>query len=232
MLHNWDKRIKILRISTVVIVFVLIMLLLLAGFTIYGNKVGNFIIKVNQDDIKLSLSVDESLNNLTGRLAFSGLDGQNNATYSNIPSNIVEGLGEKNDWYGEHYIAYSFYLINKGSAAIDYDVSLDVVDTVGDPLSILRVLIIEGDGVDKTEGIVYAKPEASEENAAYLRANTDYETVPFKNDIQLIERHEIELMPNVPVKYTIVIWIEGWDVECVDERIDDRVKMELTFTGK
>ena len=38
-----------------------------------------------------------------------------------------------------------------------------------------------------------------------------------------------DFQPEDKVKYTIVIWVEGWDMDCTDERLQDRIKMKLDF---
>lgn len=228
--RGWDKRIKTMRVSTIAILVTLILLILFAGFTIYGNRVGNFIINVNNEGVQLALSVNEDLSKPTARLALSGIDGQRDATYTDIPDDIALGLGEKNDYYGQRYLAFSFYLINNSTTTVDYDMELNIIDTIGDPLSILRLMIIEGDQ-EKDTGIVYALPEATEEGAEQLRQHTDYTTTPHLSDTQIFKKTVIDLKPGDAVKYTVVIWIEGWDIECTDYRIGDRIKMELTFFG-
>lgn len=46
---KWLKRLQMMRISKIVIAVSLALSVIFAGFTIYGNKVGNFIINVSND---------------------------------------------------------------------------------------------------------------------------------------------------------------------------------------
>ncbi|MBQ9482409.1 MAG: hypothetical protein IJU84_09605, partial [Clostridia bacterium] len=159
---RWEKRLKHMRISTIAILVSLILLIMFAGFTIYGNKVGNFIINVSNDGVYLTLSVKEDMSERTSRLTFSGLSGQGDATFIDIPSDISTGIGDKTDKSRLRYMAYSFWLINEGNASVDYIMDLNVIDTVGDPLSVLRVMVIEGDKPrDDASNVIFAQPEAS-----------------------------------------------------------------------
>ena len=109
---------------------------------------------------------------------------------------------------------------------MDYDMSLNVVDSVGRAIDIMRVMIIEGDAEG---GDIYANPEASEEGENWLKQHTSYETIAFISEKQLMAKRVTDFQPEDKVKYTIVIWVEGWDMDCTDERLQDRIKMKLDF---
>lgn len=232
---KWDKRLKIMRLSTVIIAVCLVLLVIFAGFTYYGDKVGNFVISIHNSDIKLALSEKEDLSDATARLTVKGMENQTLATYSFIPDDISAGLGSKNDLNDYYYMAFSFYLINYSSSAVDYDVSLNIIDTIGDPTGALRVLLIEGDG-GKDAGTVYAKEEASESDKQWLDEQLKnfqpYEASYFLTEKQIFYQRKIDLQPNDKVKYTVVIWLEGCDIDGNNARYGERIKMEMNFYGK
>lgn len=231
-LRGWEKRLRLLRVSSTIIIFTIVALMLLAGFTFYGRQVGNFVINVGDKDINLALSIDPTLTETTSRLAFSGIKDQKDSTYVRIPDNIEEGLGIKNDELKRNYIAYSFYLINLSKVSVDYDMTIDVLDKTGNPLDILRILVLEGENVQKSAAAVYAKAEATEENQTWVDEHAGYKALPFIDDQILVSRTELDLQPNVAVKYTVVIWIEGWDAECDDSHLGDSIKLEMNFNAK
>jgi hypothetical protein len=220
-----------MRVSTIAIIIALLLLLLFAGFTVYGNKVGNFVVNAENNGSKLlSLSMEEDLSDATSRLALGSLSGQSPSTYTDIPDDVSEGLGVKNDTSTRRYLAFSFYLINGSTVPFDYDMSLTITGTTGDPLSVLRILVIEGE-TSKTNGTVYARDEETEEAKAYLEAHTSYTTTSFLSEKQIFNKRVTDLSVGEVIKYTVVIWIEGWDVECTDARIGDSVKMQMDFTA-
>ena len=169
---KWEKRLKVMRISTIAILVALILLILFAGFTIYGNKVGNFVISVGRDKLNISLSEYEDLSNRTSRLVFSGLNNQGDSTFVDLPKNLSLGIGDKSDRVTNRYLAYSFYLINENDIKIDYRIELIVIDSIGDPLSILRVMLIAGDKeINNPANYIFAKEEPTEESQNNLLYN-------------------------------------------------------------
>lgn len=237
----WTKsRLKMMRISSIAIIVTLVLLLIFAGFTFYGNKVGNFVVNVNNDGAKLALSKTEDLSDVTSRLVVEGTERQTNATLSHIPDNISEGIGLKTkdetvitrtgEEVVSRYMAFSFYLLNYSDYAVNYTMALTVYDVLGDPLSCLRVLVIEGDAA-KTDGTIFAQNETSEQKQQELYARQKYTTTDFFSDTQLIYREFKDFRPNTKVKYTFVFWLEGWDESCTDARMDDRMKLSLEFNA-
>lgn len=128
---KWLKRLQMMRISKIVIAVSLALSVIFAGFTIYGNKVGNFIINVSNDGAHIAATMKEDLSDLSSRLSVSGLEGQGATTYEDIPRSIARGIGNKSDTVYQTYMAFSFYLVNKTERSVDYDMSLNVVDSVG-----------------------------------------------------------------------------------------------------
>ena len=210
---KWLKRLQMMRISKIVIAVSLALSVIFAGFTIYGNKVGNFIINVSNDGAHIAATMKEDLSDLSSRLSVSGLEGQGATTYEDIPRSIARGIGNKSDTVYQTYMAFSFYLVNKTERSVDYDMSLNVVDSVGRAIDIMRVMITE----------------ASEEGENWLKQHTSYETIAFISEKQLMAKRVTDFQPEDKVKYTIVIWVEGWDMDCTDERLQDRIKMKLDF---
>jgi hypothetical protein len=230
---HWKHRLKLLRISTFAILASLAVLLLFAAFTLYGNKVGNFVVAIgnNDDSAQLSLSMTEDLSDATTRLSVNTLSSQTNATYRWIPDNISSGIGDKNDNNKFYYTAFSFYLVNASkSSTVDYEMTLKITQSVGEPLSVLRFMIIEGDD-DKSNGTVYALEEETAEQTAQLEQSAGYTTQPLYSADTVAKKSYYALGAGERQKYTVVIWVEGYDPDCNDERVDDRVRLEMDFTA-
>lgn len=236
---RWIKRLKVMRVSTVGIIVSIILLLIFAGFTIYGNKVGNFVISVDFDNIKLSLSAYEDYSHQTERLTFNGLNAVDNTSYGFLPDNVAEGIGEKsvnNRKTKTSYMAFSFYLINNSEKAVDYLMNLNVVGTVGDPLPIIRVMLIDGDkSTFDTGNRIYALKESSRENERILNEGLNeirpYQTEDFISERRIFSINVHDFAAGAKEKYTVLIWLEGCDAECTNERIGSRVKLQLDFIG-
>jgi len=226
-IDKWVKRIKLNRISKIVIPVALVLLVLFAAFTYYGTQVGNFVVNVDNDDALISVSMTDDLSDTTTRLSVPALDGQNLATLTDIPSDIERGIGVKSDYEGYTYFAVSFYLINVSDRSVDYDVSMKIIDNVGVGRDIVRIMLIEGDN----DGVVYAEAEDSDEAASLLKEQCGYETVDFVSDSIVFAHHVNDLYAGVKIKYTVVLWMEGWDELAVDGCEGSRVKMQMDFVA-
>jgi hypothetical protein len=79
---------------------------------------------------------------------------------------------------------------------------------------------------------VYSKPEKSDEDREYLRKNNAYaDTIDFVSDYTIFTRRVTNLGPGETTKYTIILWIEGWDPDCDDSIIGEQVKTSIDFVG-
>ena len=175
----------------------------------------------------LSLTIDENKQALTTSLHAPPLLKATDTQYSDIPENIDEGLGSKNT---NSYFAYSFYLIGGSDLAQEMNYSLTMTLKVASNAleDAVRVMIIK-DGCRT----VYAQPnDDGSSKLIYYAANHSDEpqiigaTVPFKNNKHIIlEPYKIK--PGVEQKYTIVMWIDGWD--SVNEMKGGTFNSELKF---
>lgn len=171
--------------------------------------VDRFTITVSQQ--YLSLTIDENKEEMATVLRAPPLLKATDTQYSDIPDNIDEGLGSKNTY---SYFAYSFYLIGGGdlNQEMNYSLTMTLNVASNEIENAMRVMIIK-DGCRT----VYAQPNNDgSSKLIYYAANHEDEpqiigaTVPFKNNKHIIlEPYKIK--PGVEQKYTIVMWIDGWD---------------------
>lgn len=241
------KRLKLLRISKYAIIICLLLSIIFAGFTVYGANTGNFNVYVQESDVNLAVYMTDDKSDMSAHLTVPTLDEMFDCTYAFLPTDIStqgseeRGLGSKND-RDNHYLAFSVMLVNLSERGVDYGMALTVTETRtgsggGEVLNAMRVAVIEGDNPLNTAKI-YAKPETSEENEAHLQSELDIvghypsETVDFKSDVQIFDEFYYDLAEDGEVKYTIVIWLEGCDKECVNDLFGSKIKMRLDFTGR
>ena len=113
---------------------------------------------------------------------------------------------------------------------------LNIIDTVGDPLSVMRVMIIEGDkDKDDKANLIFAQEEPTVEAKEKLEARLVkygyYKSTDFISKDRIFSVKGLDLQPQTGQKYTVVLWIEGCDEQCSDERLGDRVKMQMDIYG-
>lgn len=248
MKGKWTTRLKIKRISTYVMIFCLIFLVILAGFTLYGDKVGNFVVILKEDKVKISACLTKDFeNDKTSRFDVPGIEYLSDTTFQDLPDSLPHDVGIKNDEKNK-YIAFSFYLLNLTDRAIDYDMSIEIVDELAGkngnykPSDALRILILEEREMDenlegnknlKEDGTLYAKEEDSQEGIDELKAaNYPADKVTyFADDDVIINQKENSFAVDGVIKYTVVIWLEGYDISCKDELIGGRLKMKMNFNA-
>ena len=188
-------------------------------------KVDRFTISTAQE-AELSLCIDEDRKVLTTELQAPPLLSANDTQYSDIPENIEDGLGSKNT---NHYFAYSFYLLGKASDKdnINYSLSMSLVDTSKDLEQAIRVMIIR-DGDRRIYSItskpIYDGSDHTKDPERELGITTAYWD---SDHIALIWD---KIAPGAYTKYTIVIWIDGW--ESVDSMKSGTFSANLKFSTK
>lgn len=258
MVIKWMKRLKWMRISKYALIITLLLSLVFAGFTVYGARTGNFNIYLHANDVQLGIYMKEDMSDLSSHLSVPTLDEMDDTTFEDITtlyirSKIMSGLGSKNDEVHKQYLAFSFVLKNFSEKMVNYTMELTVVQQRdgflgGDVTNALRVLVIKEwdyqngsvyEALENDEareqfyrsGTIYALPETDEESIKSLEENTYYTTEDFISPLQLFVQEEYDFEIDAEVKYTIVMWLEGWDNDCVNDLYGGKIKMRLDITG-
>ena len=143
-----------------------------------------------------------------------------------LPKDIdEEGDGSH---HGEHYIAYTFYAENMGQETINYWARIDIDDVIKNVDKAIRVMVIKNG-----EQTVYAKgneTDGGSETEPYDIAYYPKTTVPFTTETLVMQDHVEDFKVGDIDKYTVVIWIEGDDPECLNDLIGGEIKMHMTLT--
>lgn len=211
-----DTRLRALKVILLVVVILLIMLYVILKL-IYD--VGSFTVTLDTSyELEGGLVIYESKEEklCLDVLKAETLEFMTNITEAWIPKNIDnEADGSHN---GNNYIAYTFYAENQGKEIINYWSSIIIDDVVKNADEAIRVKVIK-DGVETT----YAKVNKS-------TGEPEKGTVAFpEEDVVMLDKTE-NFKPGDINKYTVVIWIEGYDQQCVDDIIGGEVKMHMSLT--
>ncbi|MDE5888774.1 MAG: hypothetical protein K2H20_02015, partial [Bacilli bacterium] len=130
-----------------------------------------------------------------------------------LPENInEEAEGSHN---GENYIAYSFYLENKGEETINYWYSVTIDDIIKNVDDAVRVMIYVND-----EREVFAKKSP-------ISGEAEPGTKEFRDDDTVILQNRLGMNPGDRDKLTVVIWLEGDDPECINSILGGEIKMHM-----
>ena len=213
-----DAALAIIRLRKTLVLMLIFLLVLYFALKI-AYDTGRFTIVLDtSSDMKGALVMyankDEKLTRRT--LKADVIDFITNISGDWIPENIdTEKDGPHN---GENYIAYTFYLENVGDERIHYWYRINIDDVVKNVDKAIRVAVyLNG------EKTVYAK--ANEKTS-----EPEENTVAFKDDkdVMLIQRRDFN--SGDVDKFTVVIWIEGDDPDCIDDLIGGEMKMHMTMT--
>ena len=206
----------LLKTSSVILMISVLLLLMFYGFASFANTIGTFTIKINNTDGEraISLSNTSTFEQPTTYIEADALDGMDNITESWLPTDIDEIDGAHN---GENYIAHTFYLKNVGTLDINYQADIKIVDVQKEADEAIRVKVYKNG-----ESTLFAKQQ-KELNIP------EPDTTPFYSIDKVMSQEYLDFKVGEVDKYTIVVWLEGNDPECVDEIIGGRVKLEMNF---
>lgn len=131
-----------------------------------------------------------------------------------LPEDLDQSNGGSHN--GDSYLAYTFFIENMGNDSVDYYDELLIDDVVKNVDEAIRFRVYF-DG----EPVVYAKRG--------IDGNPEEGTVPFK-DNKSVFMHKVEnFAPGQKHKYTIVMWLEGNDLECTNNILGGELKVHYDF---
>jgi len=232
LLKPWPRRLLLLRISKFAIAITLALSIIVVGLSIYMNNVGNFIISVEKTE-RLAISLSENndfVSNATSILYAKGMTDITNATYANIPDDIDKmGFGLHSDTQNRRYWAYTFALKNTSPIDISYSMTMTINQVYKNVDGALRVMLIR-DG----ERTIYAKRDAQGNPVSYTEnppvgMKVLYDTEPFVDDRLICTTFTPVLKESQTVIYTVVMWLEGFDEDCVDDIKGGAIRITMNF---
>lgn len=211
-----EVKIKVVRVAILItIIFLIIIYFILK--TVYD--MGDFTITLDpQSELRSGLVMYESIETKEQRQILNAdeLEFMDNISVNWLPNNLNdEADGGHN---GENYIAYTFYLENQGSNTINYWYGVNIDDVIKNVDRAVRVMIYRNG-----ERTIYAK--ANEQTGQAEEGTKTF----FSEEYALMEQRA-GFNPGDIDKFTIVIYLEGDDPDCVDAIIGGEMKMTMEIT--
>ena len=197
---------------------IIIAIMLLFSSAVYGvlyvvNKTGNFTISLDPNlktAYRIAMSPREDFKQTVILLQAKALPYMDNITESWLPDDIDNVDGEHS---GANYIAYTFYIQNQGTEPIDYMSAITVQAVIKGVDEAVRVAVYHN-GVKTT----YAKKQKDKDTP-------EPNTTPFISNVRVMEQVVKDFSPNEKDKFTVVIWLEGNDPQCVDDILGGELKL-------
>ena len=209
------RRNVMLRMFSIILLIVILLLGISYVLSAFVNKAGNFTVWISDEDMNLiTLSDTADFEKCATMLEADIIPQMDNITKSWMPENLDEVDGCHN---GDNYIAYTFYLKNAGENEIDYSSQIDIHAVTKAADNAVRVMVIKNG-----EQTVYAKAQKGSNEP-------EPDTVAFLSNTQVFKNTTEGFGSGAVDKYTVVIWLEGNDPECIDDIRGGVVKMSMNF---
>lgn len=214
-LKNRKLRAKIAKIALVVLILLFTVIYIVLGVIYNGGRFTvtldpNFAIKSG-----IVMYEDHERKEKKNRLYAKQIDFMDNISVDWIREDIdKEADGSHN---GDNYIAYTFYLENEGPEVMSYWMEATIDDVIRNVDEAIRIMVILNG-----EKKIYAKP-------ALLTGEAEAGCEKFYSAKLPVLRERADFKPGDIDKYTVVVWLEGDDPDCVDELIGGEIKMHIDF---
>ena len=210
---------KIVKIVRIVLLSLLLILLLtyIVMNIIYNN--GNFSITLDKNLYfakGIVIYDDPDYKVFRTELYAKAVDYFDNISYKWLPDNLDDVNSSHN---GDNYVAYTFYIENTGTDISDYWYEVIIDDVIKNVDNAVRIRIYKNG-----EYVTYAK--------IGINGQPEKETVPFINDELIAFEHRENFSPGDIDKYTVVMWIEGSDIDCTDNLLGGEIKVHMEFNSE
>ncbi len=212
------KRKVHMRIAWTGLAVLLLIVSVIYGMIYMANQTGNFTINLDPNlkankSIVISSTSDFKKTPLT--LKTNALKYMDNISERWIPDDVTEHEGAHSK---DNYLAYTFFVKNTGDSATSYQTEITIKSVIKNVDEAVRVAVYLNN--DKT---VYAKKSK-------ITGQMEPNTTPFISNHQVMSETRKDLKSGDVDKYTIVIWLEGDDPECIDDILGGEMKMLMLLT--
>lgn len=192
----------------------LVLVLILFIIAFMQEKMGNFTINLNRLELYrkgISMAADEDFTDPTARLKAEPVNDATNISIEDIPIDVDEIDGDHN---GINYMAYTYYVRNAGKEDVGYQASITLTKCAKGAEKAVRVAVWRN-GVRT----VYAAPAKNGQPEEGCES--------FLSDTLVCSFTEEEFLIGNVDKYTVVIWMEGDDPECIDDIVGGSVEFVM-----
>lgn len=212
------KHVIITRIMALLIIILIAIVAVAYAISYFYDKFGSFTVKVNKYDMVnqgLSLSETPEYDHTIAQLNADIVYEMTNISGLDLPANLDMINGSHN---GKNYIAYTFYLINAGESTLSYEGEMYIENvTKGVDEAIRIALYVNG------EKTVYGKTKS---DGSGMESDCDSD---FLSSSLIMRDQRHEMAPKDKDKFTVVIWLEGNDPDCLDPIIGGTMKIGMNF---
>lgn len=198
------------------LLFFIVLIAFLFMIAFMQEKMGNFTINLNRLELYrkgIAISSSGNFDEPTARLIVNTVQDATNITLADLPDNLDDIDGDHN---GYNYMAYTYYVRNAGKEDVNYVANIVLDACAKGAEQAVRVAVWRNG-----ERVVYAWPAAD--------GGPEDGCESFLSDKIVCSYTESDFLIGNVDKYTIVIWMEGEDPECVDSVVGGSVEFSMTI---
>ena len=184
------------------------------------NSNGYFTIKLDKNlksERHILLSSDSEFSAETVEIKVKGLEYMDNITEGWIPFDSLRS--KEGDNSEDNYIAYTFFVKNDGKEDVSYKSKIVIESVIKNVDEAVRVALYTNG-----EKKVYAKKAKN--------GKAEPNTISFFSNHLIMQQDRDNIKPGVIDRYTVIVWLEGKDPECIDDIIGGEMKMSMIITEK
>lgn len=184
------------------------------------NSNGYFTIKLDKNlksERHILLSSDLEFSAETVEIKVKGLEYMDNITEGWIPfDSLISNEGDNSE---DNYIAYTFFVKNDGKDNVSYKSKIVIESVIKNVDDAVRIALYTNG-----EKKVYAKKAKN--------GKAEPNTISFFSNHLIMQQDRDNIKPGVIDRYTVIVWLEGKDPECIDDIIGGEMKMSMIITEK
>lgn len=220
---NSMKKLIVLLMNSIAILVAIVYLV-----SVMYTRFGGFTVSVNKyQNLKYGLSLSEtkdfskptSMLNCKATELITNIDGK---TLDNIDFGAVDGNNS-----GNNYLCYNFYLKNVGTESVSFEYSIIITNmTLGIEKAVRVRLITKYNNEDQVIRD-YARAAGVDDVGNVI---PEENTIPFYTKNIIMEDSVENSTSNDIMKFTVVIWLEGNDLECVDDILGGEFQIDMKFS--
>ena len=208
----------IMRILALLLIILILIVAIAYAISYFYDKFGSFTVKINKYDMiqqGLALSETPEYDRANAVLNADIVYDMTNISGEDLPENLDMVNGSHN---GDSFIAYTFYLINSGDDTLTYTGEMSIENVTKKVDEAIRVAVYKNG-----ERTVYGKTKS---NGKGKESDCDSE---FLSSTVVMRTTTTEFHAKQKDKYTVVIWLEGNDPDCIDDIIGGTLKLGMDF---
>ncbi|NLZ62101.1 MAG: hypothetical protein GX904_04825 [Acholeplasmataceae bacterium] len=227
---------RVAKLSRFGIIVSALLTFVVFAISFYGEVVGNFTFRVSRRDFQAGISLyndpdnpvfsprlnAEKVTNADAMTQFCGTEDSHFDIGEAVclPSDAeVSSVNGSNN--GQSYLAYTFYLTNQGTSAVDLKATATLISATRGAEEAIRLRLIVND-----EGTTYAKVQSQRGKNP---GEPEPKTVPWSGEYEILNVKFPAFKPNDVIKITVMLWYEGEDPDHNNDIIGGGVKMDMEF---